>query len=282
MRRILATAAGALLTLAGAVAADTPEEAALRAKLTDYVNSKHGFKLPPYAGELDAVYDRADWRAFYAAYNKAYASAKTPEDHFLRMNWELMRLYNGGGFVIAKLYAVETWNMALTYEKSGAPTAAGMKTRAFSNTLYAIALIASDSPMCKDMSAPQNRMVEYQYQAKDLIRFGRALAPDEKKRAIDFALRLERMIAPLRRNDDALCRGGNDESMAALAQASDKDFENAKDGARDPLRPGKTKIITVKGEYHPQYKPDAEWKKTRDEVRPTLQQKLEKLLQPEK
>jgi hypothetical protein len=282
MKRAIVAVMAALLTFVGASAADTPDEAALRERLTNFVTQAPGFKLPPTAAKLDAAYDRADWRAFKAALDETYAGIKTINDQMLLMNWELLRLYNGGGYVIAKLYAVDSMNVALTYEKGGLSQGAAMKVRAFANTLYVVALIASDSPMCKDMSAPYDRMVEYQNLARDIIRWGKTLSPDDKKRTIELALRQERMVAPLRKKDEALCRGGNDESMALLAKTKVKDWENAKDGPPDPLRYGKTKIVEVEGEFHPQYKPDAEWKKTREEVRPTLQQQLEKLLEPAK
>ncbi|NIK90181.1 hypothetical protein FHS83_003499 [Rhizomicrobium palustre] len=276
MKNLIVFIAAVLLTISRAGAADTPEEAALRERLTTFYTSKPGFRLPSYAPKLDAAFDHSDWRTLKGELDKIYSSMKGVDDLGLIMNWELLRLANGGGYVVAKLYAVDSWNMALSFERAGRPGADDMKKRAFSNTLYTIALIAVDSPMCKDMSAPSNRMAEYRFAARDAIRFGQSLREDDKKRVIDFALRQEKLFAPLRKKDDALCRGGNDEAMAAMNAV--KDFEKAKEVPADPSRPGRNYLIEAPGEYHPQYKPDAEWKKTRDEVRPTLRGQLETLL----
>lgn len=265
MKCAFAAAIAALMTFAGANAGDTPEEAALRSKLRDYTISQPGFRLPSYAEKLDDAYDRSDWRAFKIALDAAHAGIKTSNDQLDLMNWEILRLAGGGGYVIARLYAVDSWNLALSYEKAGNPEAAASKTRAVADTLYVFALITADMSMCKDASAPANREAEMRSQFKDVLRYGRDLNAEKRQLVIDFALRLERQFGPLRKNDEPLCRGGNEEARTVLNRI--KDIPKNPEEIHAPRVPGKTYVIEAEGEYHPEFNPPEDWKLAREAAR---------------
>jgi hypothetical protein len=82
--------------------------------------------------------------------------------------------------------------------------------------LYTYALIAVDGVKCEDQSAPGHRLDQVLEMDVPVLKFLKARARKLKDKLIAGAINYEKFTAPLRKDDDVMCRGGLHEIMAGL------------------------------------------------------------------
>ena len=87
-------------------------------------------------------------------------------------------------------------------------------------SLYAYELIMIDGSKCEDSSAQGNRITQLLTQRSATLAFLKQLPPGTKSSMVDIAIALERKTAPLRKDDDLVCRGGMEEMRASLERGT--------------------------------------------------------------
>ncbi len=261
-----ALAAVASTTLAAEPAPSTQAPDQLRAKLAAAIGP-----LPSDAAILDGYAAREDWTPLF----KRLASSAAPQDVLHDLNWERLKVVNGGNILFDIAYVNTLWKTAAS---APAPASDEMRQTALAFALYQLALIDVDGPRCKDPSAPAHKFALAAKNWPVIFRYGQSLTPKDQEVVKQVALNLEWATAPVRRNDPALCRGGNAEMQANL-QAGAKPQEVPTVPAPNVL-PGKTYEIPHIVDYKPEYLAEAVWKPIADAHRAKLAENFASVLKP--
>ncbi len=177
--------------------------------------------LPSDARELDAMLAARDWNNLGAALSRAVAE----EPLMRRMNWLQTRTDAGGGFLLPILHARDLWARG---ERLNQPDGAkDMRVTAVLMTFYAIELIVIDGMKCADETAPGHRMDQlFEARAPTLV-FMSKQAAGLKARVADAAIAYEKKTAPLRKEDDLICREGMAEMQAGLERGTQRKVPTA-------------------------------------------------------
>ena len=152
---------------------------------------------------------------------------------------------NGGGFFLALHFARNFWDTAspLNIEDP----AKDPRITAGLYALYAFALIVIDGARCEDRSAPDNRISQLLTDQAANLAFLKQRKPDLKAIIVNNAIALERKTAPLRKDDDLVCRGGIEEMKASLEKGTKQDVPNTTGHY------GKTIAVTPPPDWAPKF-----------------------------
>ena len=174
------------------------------------------------------------------------------------LNWERLKVVNGGNFLFDIAYVNTVWKTAGSLPP---PASDEMRKTAVAFALYGLALIDLDGPRCKDSTAPNQKLQLAMTNWAVIMRYGQSLPPKDQEVVKQVALKLEWATAPVRANDPVLCRGGLSEMQANL-QAGGKPQEVPADPNRPPgvYLPGKSYEIPHIVDYKPEYQAEAVWK----------------------
>lgn len=178
----------------------------------------------PSDSELDALLSARNWDRLGAILSPQAG----PTSEFARkLNWLQTRIDNGGGFFLALLYARNFWvvgnswvvgnNVKIDDPANDPRLTAGL----FS--LYAFELIVIDGARCEDRSAPDNRTSQLLAAQAATLEFLKQQRPDLRLKIVDNAIAMERKTAPLRKDDDLVCRGGIEEMKISVPLATQPD-----------------------------------------------------------
>lgn len=218
---ILGAAAVALALLAVSTHATgqevvAPHETAsqLRARMSaDW--ARPGQPMPADQVELDAMVSQGR----FVDMTRRLTSANNVNDVLLDMNWEQARIFNGGGFIIALSYMRDLWR---TGSYLPPPNGDQLKRSAGAMLLYTFALIRIDGPQCGDPTAPGHRMDQLGQQGQSIFAFIKTLPRADRMRLGTAALKIEAATAPVRTQDEVLCRDGLQQSLANTKAWGDK------------------------------------------------------------
>jgi hypothetical protein len=209
---------------------------------TDHAAAQ-GAPATPISAQLDALLAARNWNALAAALSQSKDSAQVLQ----RMDWMQAKLNAGGGSLLGFLYARDLWSAGNAFKErdpmKDARITAGMIT------LYTLALIAIDGALCEDRSAPAHRTDQLLMQQRQALAFLKAQSPELKAKIVDVALALERQTAPLRKDDDLLCRDGLDQMLAGLTAGSQREVPTP------PGQVGKTIEVAAPPGYQPKFVP---------------------------
>ena len=208
---------GAPLAVAAQVPAPStdasPERDALRRAMAKLVTDEPGFTMPAYREELDSAYSRRD-SAGYAALVARHVT--TLQAQQAQANWERYTVYTGGGAWIRYVYVERLGSMAAVLERSAQQPSADAKALlgqarevrklAFAHALYALAAVKVDGRICLEpVDAPYEALKANLGRALDVAA---VLSEPERERLIEYAVTLEKSLAPLREPDKRLCMRG--------------------------------------------------------------------------
>jgi hypothetical protein len=180
--------------------------------------------LPPYA-DLDALLAARSWNRL----GEALSQPGTIEDAWKRLNWLKTRVENGAGFFVSILYARDLWAIG-NLQKVDNP-ALDLRESAAVISLYTYELIVIDGSKCEDRSAPRNHLAQLFKSRAAALAFLKQQPRELKSKMVDLAIGLEQKTAPLRADDDLICRGG----MAQMKAGLDRHLQE-----QVPIRAGQT------------------------------------------
>jgi hypothetical protein len=177
----------------------------------------------PSDAELDAFLSARNWDGLGAA----LSPHPGPTSEFARkLNWLQTRIDSGGGFFLALIYARNFWvvgNSWVVDNNLKIDPAKDPRVTAGLFSLYAFELIMIDGARCEDRSAPENRTRQLLANQAATLEFLKQQRPDLKAKIVDIAIAMERRIAPLRKDDDLVCRGGMEEMKVSVPVANQPD-----------------------------------------------------------
>lgn len=176
------------------------------------------------------------------------------------LDWSRSRLQAGGSVIIPLLEARLTWAIA----QSNPETSPLAKTAAML-TLYGLVTIMVDGVKCADASAPADHRFQVLLKYKDIMEYLGRLPANEREDIVKAALTLEERTAPLRQNDNYLCRFGMAEMQYSL-----KKHGNGTEVPSDPGTHGKTFVLENDLDYEPEYLPQDQWAQKQVEVRKSM------------
>ena len=272
--RGLASALAMVAGLLGAVSAshaqvvEAPkaDAASLRAKLRS-VMAPPGRTLPTDVAELDRMVAVQDSKL-----SVRLGAASDPSAITADLNWEQMRLFEGGGFILAYAYMADLWRLGAS---TPGPTGEALKQSAVMMFLYGLDLVVVDGVECKDVSAPGHRRDQLFSQNRALVGYFRDLPPPPRTQAADISLAVELATMSVRKADPVLCRGGLAEIRQGLAAQGARPLQETPNA---PGTFGRTYAVPSAPGFEPEFTPAADWPSRKAEARRQLPAALTRLL----
>jgi hypothetical protein len=215
----------------------------------------------PSDAELDALLAARNWNGLAAVLPRP-----GPTTEFARkLNWLKTRMDNGGGFFLALEFAREFWDNTggLTDDQAKGP-----RVTAGLYSLYAFELIVIDGAKCEDRSAPDNRISQLLRRQAAALAFLKKQEPDVKARTVELAIGLERKTAPLRTDDDLVCRNGLEEMKASLERGTQREVPNTTGHY------GKTVAVTPPPDWTPKFVPPSVYRPMQEKARANMRESL--------
>lgn len=223
------------------------------------------YSLPSDA-DLDALLAARNWKGLGGALSRPGKS----EDAWRRMNWLRTRVENGAGFFLSIIYARDLWG-AGSLQKIADP-ARDLRTSAAVISLYTYELIMIDGSKCEDATAPENRGIQLFRSQAATFAFLKQLSPKLKSKMIDLSIALEQKTAPLRADDDLLCRDGLEQMNASL----DRDLLQG--GPTPAGQIGKTVAVAPAPGWTPKFVSPDTYRPMQDHIRAGMRENLLKLV----
>jgi hypothetical protein len=215
---------------------------------------------------LDSLFAAHDWTSLASA----LSNAKTADQFAQQMDWMRDNLMAGAGSLLGFLYSRDLWS-AGREAKSSDPMN-DLRVTAALFTLYTLELITIDGERCEDRSAPSHRLDQLLENNRPILLFLKAQPAKVKSKVIDLALAIERQTAPLRTDDEVLCRAGLDEIQAGL------DAGEVKEVKPHEGEGGKAYEVTAPPTYKPKFLPPNVYEPAQRKAREEMRSYLRKLL----
>lgn len=220
--------------------------------------------------QLDALLTARDWNLL----GQALRAAKSSEDFTRRRAWLLTRIQAGGGLLLDFAYASDLWSLGSALKVDD--PAHDPRVTVGALWLYAYEIIAIDGAKCKDSSAPGHRFDQLigTEPYRSVFRYLKAKPVELRERVVDTAIALEKQTAPLRKEDDLICRGGLDQIEASM-----KAGMPTKEMPTPPGYAGKTVGVEAPPGYVPKYLPPETYEPLQEKARSTMKAALLKIVQ---
>jgi hypothetical protein len=220
----------------------------------------------PSDTELDTLVDARDWNALGAAFDKSLDA----ESFDRGLTWLHNRSLDGGGLMLSIIYAHDLW-MAGGQLKTRDPDK-DMRLTAGMMALYTYEQIVIDGAKCEDQTAPGQRLTQILTTTqKAALNFLRQQPKDVKMKVVDLALAVEKKTAPLRKDDDLICRGGMDEMMAGLEQGTQHELPPDGDV-------GKKIGVEAPADWTPKFRSPETYRPIQESARANMRAQLLKLV----
>lgn len=220
--------------------------------------------------ELDALLEARDWKRL----SPALMALSSPRDaaSFARVaDWLKGKLLSGAGFLVAYVYMRDLWaagnGLNVDDPKNDLRVSAGMIA------LYAFELIVIDGAKCEDRSAPDNRVHQLLSLNAATFSFLKSRPAELKENLVTTALAFEKKTAPMRRDDDLLCRDGMDQMKAGLERGTQREVPTP------PGHIGRTVDVTPPPDWAPKFVPPQTYVPIQSGARATMRETLLKLIQ---
>jgi len=216
----------------------------------------------PSDAELDALLAARNWGGLSTALSPA-----TDGEPFMRkLEWLRSRILAGGPSLLGFSYVRDTWRVGINVKEPDPNK--DLRTTAGMFTLYTLELIIIDGAKCEDQSAPGHR-------AEQLMQFGGpALAylgtqsNEFVADTVDIAIALEKKTAPLRKEDDLLCRDGLEQMKAGMERGKQHEVTTPSGHI------GKTIAVEAPPDWAPTFLPPEKYKPAQDKARADMKSLL--------
>jgi hypothetical protein len=222
----------------------------------------------PSDAQLDALLAAHDWNALGAA----IASFKQGPPVMRMMDWLHTRIDAGGGSLLGFLYAPRLWG-AGSFLKNDDPSK-DMRVNAGMIVLYTYELIQIDGVKCDDQTAPAHRVEQLFARNRPVLAYLKAEPTSVKANVVAGAIALEKHTAPLRKDDDLLCRDGEAQMRAGIEDGTRK-------AVQDPTgnHYGQTVEVVPPPGWKPAFVAPDKYEPLQEQARSNMESKLLALLQ---
>jgi hypothetical protein len=229
---------------------------------------------PPAATEalpsdtvLDAWLAARDWNGLGAALSRPADAASFNR----RLNWLHTRIDAGGGSLLPQLFARDLW--AVGTQLNIADPAKDLRLTAGMMTLYSYELNVIDGTKCEDRSAPGHRIDQLMMNRAATFKYLQALPEYQKGNVVNLAIALERKTAPLRKDDDLICRDGLEQMRAGLERGAQREVPAA------PGQFGKQVEVTAPPGWAPKFVASEVYRPLQEKARSQMRSALLKLIE---
>jgi len=188
-----------LLLLAATAAGATDFDKARQMNLPLGTNS-YPDEIRHYLAAADDAIARHD----YTALAKLLREPGSTPRMMAGLDWGQGNMMMGSSVVVPALYAEQLWSIGST-APADSPYAA-LKDTAAMVMLYTLSVIATDGPQCADKSAPASHFNHIVSRLAPLLRGLTRLPAAKKQEIVHAAMAVEAKTAPMRGQDDYLCR----------------------------------------------------------------------------
>jgi len=175
----------------------------------------------PTDAALDALLAARDWNKLGMVLSRPTDAASFGR----RLNWLHSRIDAGGGSLLPQLFARDLWVVGIQQNVDD-PTK-DLRLTAGMMTLYSYELDVIDGAKCEDHSAPGHRIDQLMVNRAATFKYLQALPEYQKDNVVNIAIALERKTAPLRKEDDLICRNGLEEMRAGLERGAQREVPAA-------------------------------------------------------
>lgn len=165
------------------------------------------------------------------------------------LDWGKTRMMAGKSVIVPLLYSTKLWVVG-----SANPRYANLRETAALITIYSLMVIYADGVKCADQTAPGHRIDAVATQYREPLEMLAALPVAQRTTIIEAAARMEAHTAPLRTNDNYLCRFGMQETIDNL-----KKGQTLKELQPQPGQVGKQFLIQDDLDYEPEYVSREQW-----------------------
>ena len=200
--------------------------------------------------ELDALLAAHNWGELGAALAKPVPQRSMNR----KLNWLRARIEAGGSFFLGFDYSGELFTIGSQLNVPDPNE--DLRVTAGMIVLYTYSVIIIDGTRCKDKTAPSARVTQLFSKRAATLNYLRALPAEEKNAVVAVAAALEGKTAPLRGDDDLLCRGGMSEYQAGLQRGTQTEVPSP------PGQVGRTVDVRPPADWKPElvapdvYKPE--------------------------
>ena len=196
-----------------------------------------------------------------------------PQSISRMMDWLHQRIDAGGGILLPIIFARDLWMVG--EQLHTADPMSDMRVTAAMMTLYTYALILVDGKTCEDATAPAHRRDQLFQARASTLGFLRTLPMNTKMKVVDIAVALEHKTAPLRGDDDLVCRDGLAQMKAGIEHGKQSE------PAPVPGMVGRTVLVEPPAGWKPVEIPASISLPLQDEIRKNLRAELTKLVTAE-
>ncbi|MGE3622433.1 MAG: hypothetical protein AB7H77_00985 [Bdellovibrionales bacterium] len=186
------------------------------------------------------------------------------------MDWAKLKTFTGKSEIVPLLYAQLLWGLAGTN-----PQFADLKETAALMTVYALLVNYADGSRCADPSAPSHHINTIFTNYRGQLQYISQLPDHKRDRLARTAMAMEQKLAPMRGDDDYMCRFG----LAEINHGLEK-YGEGKDVPDSQGHIGRTKEIPTDPDFRPQFLPREKWEVKQAEARTHFPELLAALAHP--
>jgi hypothetical protein len=212
--------------------------------------------------DLDALLTARNWDALGAALSRPV----TNQEFARKLNWLKTRMENGGGLLLPTIYARDLWAIGINLKVSDPNT--DMRVSAALISFYAYQITIIDGAKCENQSALGNRVSQLLSNRTATFAYLKQQPLELRMKVVEVAIALERKTAPLRKDDDLICRGGMDEMKASLERGTQKEVPNTTGHY------GKTIAVTPPPDWTPKFVPPSVYRPMQEKARADMRESL--------
>jgi hypothetical protein len=258
-----------ILMLALALLFVMPSPVDAREKASDTTKSEKRVEVAPLPSDeqLDALLAARNWDGLVTAFE----GVRSDESLMRALDWLDARINSGGGSLLGFLYTRLLWDLGSAQNVNDPDK--DPRLRAALMVLYTLQLIIIDGTKCADQSAPGHRIDQLLADYGPVIRYLKTKRAKFKAKVVDAAIALEKHTAPLRKDDDLLCRGGLEEMMAGIEAGGTKQVPTP------PDQIGTTVLVDPPPDYTPKFVAPETYKPMQEKARSEIRSGLLKMLQ---
>jgi hypothetical protein len=221
----------------------------------------------PSDTELDAMLAARNWNGLSAVLWPLRVDAA------VRLHdWLQTRILKTGGALLLDLVYIRNLWLAGNAKKIDDPVKDPL-VNAGAMALYTYAIIIIDGSKCEDVSAPESRRMRLLTDYGEAFRFLKGRPANVKSLAVATAIALEKNTAPVRKDDDLICRAGMAQMMAGLEQGTQQKIPNP------PGAPGRSIGVTPPPDWVPKFASPEVYKPKQAEFRAMMPELLRKLIE---
>jgi len=257
-----------ILILALALLSVMSPQADAREMFSDPAKSetRSGAASLPSDEQLDALLAARNWEGLVTAFE----SVRSDESSVRALDWLDARINAGGGSLLGFLYSRALWDIGSAQNVNDPDK--DLRFRAGLMVLYTLQLIIIDGTKCADQSAPGHRLDQLMAGYGPVLQYLKTKNAKFKAKVID-AIALEKRTAPLRKDDDWLCRGGLEEMTAGIEAGRTKQVPTP------PDQLGTTVVVDPPPDYAPKFVAPEKYKPIQEKARSEIRSGLLKMLQ---